>query len=149
MKTSWRRILAFSHFVGGFEANGNRYAGWLETHKEETKFNYAIRRVVDQIAALNKKMEVAFENIDIDHAATDANKVILRNQDSSIAYTQEGLKARNAARRELLDKEDIEIEPHFTIEMPGLDDAAREILIGFVIKEDREHLEIVASEAAA
>lgn len=137
MKTTWRKILGFSRFVGGFQANGNQFPGWLALHPEESKFSYAIKRVVDQITALDKIKVVEFENIDIDNCATDANGVILRNPDGSLAFTKDGLKACNAARSALLDSE-VEIEPYYATEVPELLEGEREIFAGFVIKPEED-----------
>lgn len=142
MQTSWRTVLAFSHFVNGFVANGQQYQGWLALHPEESKLSYAIKRIADQIVSLDKIKQVEFENIDIDNCATDERKVIIRNADGSLAFTQEGLKARNLARTALLDS-DVEIEPHYCNEIPETMRAEeRKILTGFVIQESK--LEAVA-----
>lgn len=136
MKTSWKRCLAFNNLANGFQLNGQAVPGWLERHPKESKFHYAIKRVLSQIGKINAEMQIKFEDIDIDNAATDANQLILRNPDGSLAYTAEGLKARNKARRELLDREDLEIESHFCPKLPAdLNEAEIEIFTGFVIKE--------------
>src|SRR5438046_1815289 len=95
MKISWRRVVAFSQFLNGFHVEGRSYPGWLLLHPEENKLRYAIKRVVDQIETLDKEKRIEFENIDIDNCATDERKIIIRNADGSLAFTQEGLKARN------------------------------------------------------
>ena len=144
MKTSWRKILSFNNFVAGFKAGEQVFPGWLALHPEESKLNYAIKRVVAQVAKINEAIQVKFENLDIDNCAIDANQVILRNPDGTLAFTKEGLKVRNAARAALLDAEDIEIEPCYATEIPeSLTEQEREFFIVFVIKEE-EKLSAVA-----
>lgn len=140
----WRKVVVFSQFVNGFEANGRMYPGWLALNRQESKLSYAIKRVLAQIEKFNSEKVIEFDNIDIDNCATDANQVILRNPDTTLAFTKEGLKARNLARTELLDKE-VEIEPYYATELPDtLRPEEREILTGFVIKEEDAKLSAVA-----
>lgn len=137
MKTSWKRALGFANFVSGFTANGQQFTGWLASHPGDNKFAYAIKRVLAQIQKLSPEMQARFETIDIDHCATGAHGVIIRNPDDSLAFTKEGLKKRNAARMELLNAEDIEIEPYFATQIPeSLSDSELEVFSGFVIKPE-------------
>ena len=137
MKTSWRRCVAFSQFVNGFVANGQQFLGWLEQHPQESKLHYAIKRVMAQIESANGPMQIKIENLDIDNCATGEAGVILRNADGSLAFTRDGLKARNAARKELLDAEDIEIEPYFATELPELSEGELNVFRGFVVEDQK------------
>jgi len=61
--------------------------------------------------------------------------VILKDQHGQIAFTKDGLRARNKARKALFDSE-VTIEPYYAKDVPELTDAEREAFIGFVLRED-------------
>jgi hypothetical protein len=134
----WNRVLAFAYFTQGVtnKATGQTIPGWLTLHPEDdNKFTYALKRVMERVLKLNKEMERKVEDLEIDWQATDANKVLLYNPDGTRAHTAEGEKGLRDAKEALMQSE-IEIEPHWCAEIPDdLDEAAREILKGFVIRE--------------
>lgn len=138
MKTSWKRAVGFSNFVSGFIApNGQQVPGWLELHPKESKFAYAIKRVMSQLQSLDPGMQTKLENIDIDNCATDKDGVILRDLNGTLSFTKSGLKARNTARAELLAAEDVEIQPYYATQIPeGLTDDELKLFSGFVIKPE-------------
>jgi hypothetical protein len=137
MKQPWKRILAFLYFTQGVSINGEvAQKGWLTEHTEDSKFNYALKRVVDRALKINEEMKLKSEDAEIDHQATGEHGVLLYNPDSTRAYTAQGTKALREARIALNDLE-FEIEPHYCTEIPELPDNVRELLTGFVIQETK------------
>lgn len=143
MTQPWNRILAFLYFTQGMSVNGQQLtAGWLAEHTEDSKFNYALKRVSDRALKINEEMKLKIEDAEIDHQATGDHGVLLYNPDGSRAYTAQGTKALREARIALNDLE-FEIEPHYCTEIPELPAGAEELLAGFVIKAEAS-LEAVA-----
>jgi hypothetical protein len=136
MKTSWPKIVAFSR---GAQA----YLAQDEANKN-TKLGYAIKRVISQLEKIQTDYMQHRDDASIDCAATDEKGVLLTEADGRFRFTPEKLKERNRLWRELDAQEMFEIEPYFATEVPDIDESIREALTGFVIKEDRERLEIVA-----
>ena len=64
--------------------------------------------------------------------------------DGRFRFTPDKLKARNKQWRELDEAENYEIDPHFTTDVPELNEDMREALSGFVIKPEEAKLEAVA-----
>jgi hypothetical protein len=142
-KQPWRRILAFLYFTQGISINGEvAQKGWLVEHTEDSKFNYALRRVSERALKINEEMKRHTEDAEIDHQATGDHGVLLYNPDGSRAYTAQGTKALRDARIALHDLE-FEIEPHYCTEVPELPDNVKELLTGFVIKPEAK-IEAVA-----
>lgn len=143
-KQIWRRILAFLYFTQGISIDGKIVSiGWLADHTEDSKFNYALKRVSDRALKCNEEMKLKIEDAEIDHQATGEHGVLLYNPDGSRAYTAAGVKALREAKTALGELE-FEIEPHYCSELPDLPEGTREILVGFVIKEEEARLEAVA-----
>lgn len=134
-KQSWRRILGFLYFTQGITVNDKTIPGWLATHPEESKLNHSLKRVAERALKLNEEMGRRIEDLEIDHQATNADKVLLYNPDGTPAYTAQGKKALRDAKLALNDEE-FEIEPHYCSDLPELPEGTREILTGFVIKEE-------------
>jgi hypothetical protein len=135
-KQPWPRILAFLSFTEDIIIDGQKIPGWLATHKEDSKFNYALKRVSERAMKINEEMRLKTEDVEIDHQATGEHGVLLYNPNGTRAYTAEGVKALRAANAALSDLE-FEIEPHYCTEIPDdLPDDVRELLTGFVIKPE-------------
>jgi hypothetical protein len=141
-KQPWRRILAFLSFTEDVIINGQVVPGWLATHTEDSKFNYALKRVSERAMKINGEVQLKTEDVEIDHQATGEHGVLLYNPDGSRAYTAEGVKALRAAKAALSDLE-FEIEPHYCSDLPELPDNVRELLAGFVVEPAK--LEAVAN----
>jgi hypothetical protein len=107
---------------------------WLADHPVEGKFRYALKRVVKQVEKIWTAYQEAVEELDIEHAATGERDVILKDQHGQIAFTKDGLRARNKARKALFDS-DVTIEPYWAKDVPELTDAEREAFTGFVLPE--------------
>jgi hypothetical protein len=108
---------------------------WLSDHPQESKFRYALRKVVKHAEKLWSAYQEQVEELDIEHAATGERDVILKDQHGQIAFTKDGLRARNKARKALFDS-DVSIEPYFAKDVPELTDAEREAFTGFVLKDE-------------
>lgn len=143
-KQPWRRILAFLYFTqGAATADGKPISkGWLVEHTEDSKFNYALKRVADRALKCNEEMKLKIEDAEIDHQATGEHGVLLYNPDGTRAYTAAGVKALREAKTALSEFE-FEIEPHYCSELPELPDGTKEHLIDFVIKPEAK-IEAVA-----
>jgi hypothetical protein len=144
-KQPWKRILAFLCFTQGATINGQAIPGWLTEHAEDSKFNYALKRVSERALKINEEMKLKIEDAEIDHQATGEHGVLLYSPDGSRAYTAQGIKALRETRIALNDLE-FEIEPHYCTELPELPEGARECLTGFVIKPEAK-IEAVAEAA--
>jgi hypothetical protein len=111
---------------------------WLTDHPQESKFRYAMRRMVKRVEAVWTVYTESVEELDIEHAATGERDVILKDQHGQIAFTRDGLRARNKARKALFDSE-VQVEPYYAKDVPPeLTDAEREAFTGFVLKDDAE-----------
>ena len=117
---------------------------WLTDHPQESKFRYALRKVVKQAEKTWSAYQEAVEELDIEHAATGDKDVILKDQHGQIAFTKDGLRARNKARKALFDSE-VTIEPYYAKDVPELTDAERDAFTGFVLKE---HIRLSEREPA-
>lgn len=126
MKKTNLQIINFLNFARGY----------LRTNEEKTKFRYALERMEKKASKLFDDYSEAMTKVQIDHAATDADKVILTDAAGNLRFTKEGLFARNKAQKELLAQE-VEVEPYFATELPKepLSEAEQEVCAGFVLPE--------------
>lgn len=139
MKTTWPKIVSFSRAS----------QAWLseDEKNKDTKLGYAIKRVTSQLEKLQAVYMQQRDDISIEHAAVDAQGVLLTEPDGRLRFTPEKMKERNRDWRVLDAKEAYEIEPHFATDVPAtLSDELRELMIGFVVKEEGERLELVVNE---
>lgn len=137
MKTSWQRILKFSRAAQVYLAEN-------ETNKN-TKLGYAIKRLTSQLERIQADHFQSREDISIDNASTDASGVLLTEVDGRLRFTQENLKTRNRQWRALEEKDNYQIEPYFSTDVPAdLNEDLREAFAGFVIKPEEAKLEAVA-----
>lgn len=134
MKTSWNKCVEFSQMAQGYlkRAEGR-----------ESKLVYALNRVLGRIQKQQTIVNEALSDIEIDHCLTEKrgeHEVITRDSDGRLEYTREGIKERNRAQRKYLNKEEIEIDPHYVTQPPDdLTEAEIETFVGFVLKpEDAE-----------
>jgi hypothetical protein len=108
---------------------------WLTDHPQESKFRYALRKVLKVAEKQWSVYTEQVEDLDIEHAATGDKDVILKDQHGQIAFTKDGLRARNKARKALFDSE-VQIAAYYAKDAPELTDAEREAFTGFVLKDD-------------
>lgn len=139
MKTSWKKILEFAQVAQNYLAN----------HPEKTKLEYAITRVMSQTAKIQEDVLERLNDVDIDCCLTegnDENGAILRDDQGNLKFSKKSLRDRNKRRKEIMDNDDLEIEPYFATAIPdNLSDGEKEIFTGFVIKETPV-LSLVADE---
>lgn len=84
----------------------------------ETKFTYALRRVLPQIGKLESHVQTALTDIEINNCVTETRGgvegVIVRDDRNALTFTATSLKLVNAQKRDHLESEIYEIEPYFT-----------------------------------
>jgi hypothetical protein len=108
---------------------------FMQQHKEQTKFRYALERMDKRLGKQIESYTEAVADLQIEHAATDEKQAILTDEQGNFRYTKDGIRARNKAQRELLEQP-VEIEPYMATEVPDdLSDAEKQACAGFVIPE--------------
>lgn len=133
MKTNWLKLVAFANTANAY----------LERNLKESKFTYALNRVIRQVPAAQAKIDQAIEDIEIDHCIVGdvggQSNIILRDEGGRLQFDRETLKKVNRLKREVYAKEDIEIEPYFASEAPSnLSLPLRDVFMGFVIRPEEE-----------
>lgn len=108
---------------------------WVARHPEESKFKYALGRVLKASQPLQERYSQLLQDICIDNCATDEAGVILSDERGGFRYTKEGMKARDKATQGL-DASEVEVEPYFATEVPELTEGELEYFTGIVVKEE-------------
>lgn len=109
--------------------------GYLQQHKEQTKFRYALERMEKRLGPQCEAYTEALADLQIEHAATDENQAILTDEKGNFRYTKDGLRARHKAQKELVEKP-VEIEPYLATEVPeDLGETEKIVASGFVMPE--------------
>ena len=107
-KFSWNQLVLFTRYAEHY-INSKKGA--------ETKFTYALRRVLPQIVAHEPKLQEALADIDIENCVTEkcngSDGVIARDDKGNLVFTVAGAKLRNKQKTEHLTKPGYEIEPYF------------------------------------
>ena len=132
VKTSWTRLIQAAQI-------GRQY---LAVHPEKTRLEYAIQRMLPRFAKTNDDLQEQLEGIDIDHAATNAEGVLLVGP-QGYQFTPVAKKKCVAARRALLNKEDgVEVEAYFATTVPDdIDEVYLDAFEGLLIRtEDAERI---------
>lgn len=115
----------------------NSAHAWLETNKEETKFRYAVRKVLTHCLKLWDARNEAAEDLSNEHCAVDKDGVVLRDG-QSLRFTKEEQKTLTTLLRELQAKP-VEVAVYMGKNQPkNLSDAEREAFSGFVIPETED-----------
>lgn len=110
---------------------------FLQQHKENTKFRYALERMDKRLTPQIESYAEAVADLQIEHAAIDEKGALLTDDKSNFRYTKDGLRARNKGQRDLLDKPLDDFEPYFATEVPdNLSQIEKETCAGFVLKEE-------------
>jgi hypothetical protein len=111
---------------------------WLLAHPEDRKFRYALKKVTKQGEKLWATYTEQAEDLDIEHCATGKDGVIVKDERGQVAFTKEGLRKRNAARKALFET-DAGVVPFLAAEVPPeLTESEREAFAGFVLPDERE-----------
>ena len=105
-----------------------------DKEKAETKFDYALRKVLKSCERLWTDYLETRSDIDIEHAATDKDGVIKRDDKGNLAYTKDGMKSRATALRKVFD-ETVDVPVHIAEAPKGLTEEERDIFVGFVLAE--------------
>jgi len=125
MKTSWRNLQLFAAVADGY----------LNGKQGESKISYAIKRVRDQIARHNERLQERMADIEIDLCVADEKEVIQRDAGGRLQFTRAKLKERNLRERALLEEE-FEIEPFFISAPADLTNLQAEAFSGLVLRAD-------------
>lgn len=110
---------------------------WIQEHKEESKFRYAVARTLKSAGRVVGQYQDKIEGINIDFcmAEDDGKGEILRDPHGQYKFTKDGMRKRNDARAKLFDSP-IKFDVHFASELPKeLSETDRDAFLGFVIKE--------------
>lgn len=136
MKTNIKKINAFFQL-----------ASYLLTKKPgDTKFNYALKKVVKQCQPVLEDYNSELEDIAINNASTDdkGNLVHTKNEVTGeiigYSYTKEAAIKRKADGKVLFTIEkDYPVKPHFCKDLPDdLTDEQKEVLADFVVQPETE-----------
>lgn len=108
MKVSYQQLIEFNQVA----------ASYLARNKNETKLRYALQRIQAQFPTIQQKIQLQLTEIEIDYCSEDESGNILRDSYGNLKYTKEAIKKRNAAQRGLLQRKDVEIQPHISSRIP-------------------------------
>ncbi len=116
----------------------NYARGYLQSNQDQTKFRYALERMDKRLKPQIEEYSDALNDLQIEHAATDGHGALLADEQGNFRYTKDGLRGRNKAQRELLEKA-VEFEPYFATELPSeLTDREKVVCAGFVIPQEEQ-----------
>jgi competence CoiA-like predicted nuclease len=115
----------------------NAAALYLKKSDKDSKFNYALKKVQKSALKLFEQLQEKIERKRIDHCATDADGIILREADRNYRFTKDALKQLNKEVKALYE-EKVEIESYFATEVPKLTEDESEAFMDFVIKRLEE-----------
>lgn len=116
---------------------------WLVDHAKElkageTKFSYALRKVLKACSRIVEAYQEKIEELNIDHCETDDNDVIIKSgpkEDNGYVFTKDGRRKRDAARKKLFETS-VAVEPHVVQDVPDdLTYEQREAFAGFILPE--------------
>lgn len=108
----------------------------IESEDAESKLRYALSKVVARLRPVLSDLVEAWNDIDIDEAATDEKGILVKDSFGGYGYTKEGAKKRLDRRRAVL-KETVEVKPFFVDTEPfNLTEDEKLLGTGFVFKQD-------------
>lgn len=140
-KKSYRDVFVFLSTASSYsEAHKD------DQRKDDKTFNRALQRGVKRAAKFQEKYKEEVEDLDIKHCATDPpddpQGVVKTDAKGNLAFTKDGLRARNKDRDELFERKDIDFEPVLSTVMPGhLTPAERRAFAGFILPEEVADIE--------
>lgn len=116
--------------------------GWELVTAAQTKFLYALNRVMDRARKLWQDYEQKLEDFRIENCTTEKNKdgseIITRDSNGHYQFSREGLNIFNKKQRELAESK-VEIEAYFATSIPKNLTFAEQIAFeNFVLKEIEE-----------
>lgn len=141
---SQKSYRAIATFVG---AAGS----WLENHTTESKFRYAVKKVLKQASARWDEHNEKQQDLAIEHCLTDKDgsvRYVDNDPRKGHEYSKEGLRKLIASRKALSESL-VDVTPFMAKDVPqDLVEAQREAFAGFVLPElDDEPAETEESTA--
>jgi hypothetical protein len=158
-KFSYRRVMEFQEAVQGYllrqaeksladaRARGAdaEELKRLETAEPNTKFYYAIKRVLKNLRRPMERHGEAVQDISVEHAATEEKTGVLLMDGERFRFTREGMRSRLTALRRLNDEAEYEVEPYFATEVPAdLTEEEQQAFAGFILRPEPEEPETVS-----
>jgi hypothetical protein len=110
---------------------------YLSTKRDESKFTYAVRKVLKRAKPIVEAYHEQLEDWNIEHAAENPDGTIKREANGACAFKKEDLAKRNVKIRALA-RTVVTIEPHFMDAPESLTEAERVAFTGFVLAEADE-----------
>jgi hypothetical protein len=126
MKTTYQDIFNFNNTARGY---------LVEHEKENTKFAWALHRMVKRAQTVIDDYNEKVQELNIEHCSVDEKGNILENGRGGYTYTKDALLKRNKAQNDLT-KQDVEIEPYMAKDVPELKFNERLMFEGFVIPKE-------------
>ena len=112
---------------------------------KDTKFLYALKKMQKKCSELFRAHLETREDIEIEHAATDKDGVILKEANGvTIRHTKDGMKARTKALREAYNST-VEFQPHYAPAPDDITEAERDAYEGIVLAPAADELHLVES----
>ena len=115
-----------------FMAHAQKRVASRDKDNAETKFDYALRKVLKSCERLWTDYLETRGDIDIEHCAVDDSGVIKRDAQGGLCFTKDGMKARATALRKLFDQT-VDVPTHIAEAPKGLTEEERDIFAGFVL----------------
>jgi hypothetical protein len=124
---------------------------WRERHSELTLAGYAMDKVLAQLPAIDKKIQVKLNDEDVEHCLTEKrgdNEVITRDKHKLLEFTKATITDRNNAHREILERPDITVQVRFAKRIPkGMSELELKIFQGLVFDKETVKAELARREA--
>lgn len=119
---------------------------YLNANEGESKFKYAVGRMLKRCMTAHEKTQEQIEDINIDNCSEDDRGNIMRDERNQYVFTKPAMKARIGAQRELMRKS-VQLEAYISTEpsVSPLSPDEFEICEGFVIDLNSPALEVVAN----
>lgn len=105
---------------------------WLIDHKEDSKFAYALRKVLKGCERTITTYRELVEDANIAHCLADEKGKILKDAQGGYEFDKAGANARNTAVRPLV-YADVVVVPFMAADVPALAAQERAAFEGFVI----------------
>ena len=107
---------------------------WTQKNKGESKFRYALKKVLKSCEKLQATYQEKLEEFDIEFCSVDSAEIIIKDAKGELSFTKDNLRKRNAKRRELFETE-VEAPTHVVEKAPDdLEDFMLDAFEWFVLK---------------
>lgn len=148
MKTTYKKLLDFNTYAGGFlrqiQEKKRKSKGVddapVDITEAETKVEAALKDIADQLEPFIDKYNKSVNKLRRNHALEDPKTMkILRNEQGGYEYSKEGEDDLEAALDELLENErDLDIEPTFVAIPEDFDRFLTRKFKGFIFEDNVE-----------